>query len=862
MFLQFFTEKNHTRIGSASLIPVNDPTLLFINAGMAPLKPYFLGEAVPPAPDLCNVQPCVRTVDIADVGDRHHLTFFEMLGSWSIDNYFKDRAVELAFELLTERFGFPADKLYVTVYEGDEKRGLDPDAVSAAAWERVGMAPDHIVYLGEDNFWSAGSTGPCGPCTEVFYDTGAEHGEEYRPGGEFDTKGRYIEIWNAGVFMEFNQLADGTFEKLRFTSVDTGSGLERMAMVLQGCESAYETDLFVPIVKAVESAFDGTGASQRDLRIVADHVRASTFIVSEGVTPSNEGRGYVPRRLLRKAIAIATQTGATGFDLPELADVVIDHMRHAYPHLAENRIHTSKLLAREQSDFSRVVRRGLDQLSSLVGSPGFRISGDDAFTLFATHGMPFDLIRDFAAEKGGSVNEARFEELFAGHRELSRGTAATSSTGGVTRPTLTPEVSAALASHVTQFLGHEQLTSDAKVVALVRDRELTSELAAGQHGIAVFNQSPFYPEGGGQVGDTGTITAQSARARVDDTQTIDGHHLHVIEVTSGALRQGDIVELAVDADRRRSIMRNHSATHLLHAALREVLGDHVRQAGSLVAPDRLRFDFAQPRALTEDELNQVEWLVNIRVLDNLHRTTTVKSYPDAVRDGAIAFFGEKYGDNVRVVSFNGFSTELCGGTHVHNTAEVGLFRIISEGSIGSGVRRIEALTAELALDYTLEHEGILKTLASQLRVPADQLQRRVEVLTAKEHPSTKTAQVSATSVADSIRVSPSGRRHVVVEETGIETGNLAREAARLSGDLQAVVVLAVPDTDASAFRLGVAVPKAMTPEVEAKALLQGLLAVTGGKGGGSATFAQGGGSIPDDLPGVIARIWDVLGSSL
>ena len=272
MFLQFFTEKNHTRIGSASLIPVNDPTLLFINAGMAPLKPYFLGEAVPPAPDLCNVQPCVRTVDIADVGDRHHLTFFEMLGSWSIDNYFKDRAVELAFELLTERFGFPADKLYVTVYEGDEKRGLDPDAVSAAAWERVGMAPDHIVYLGEDNFWSAGSTGPCGPCTEVFYDTGAEHGEEYRPGGEFDTKGRYIEIWNAGVFMEFNQLADGTFEKLRFTSVDTGSGLERMAMVLQGCESAYETDLFVPIVKAVESAFDGTGASQRDLRIVADHV--------------------------------------------------------------------------------------------------------------------------------------------------------------------------------------------------------------------------------------------------------------------------------------------------------------------------------------------------------------------------------------------------------------------------------------------------------------------------------------------------------------------------------------------------------------------------------------------------------------
>src|SRR6202044_2906959 len=324
-FLQIFTEREGARIEAASLIPANDPTLLFVNAGMAPLKPYFLGEALPPAPDPGNVQPCVRTIDIGDVGDRHHLTFFEMLGSWSIDHYFKDRAVELAFELLTTGFGFGLADLYVTVFGGDDTLGVPPDEVSAAAWERTGVPRDHIVYLGaEDNFWSAGDTGPCGPCTEVFYDTGPEHGPAYRPGGEFDSVGRYIEIWNAGVFMEFNRLPGGTLEPLRFTSVDTGSGLERMAMVLQGRDSAYETDIFTPVVAAVEAALAGTGAGQRDVRIVADHVRASTFMLSEGVVPSNEGRGYIPRRLLRKVIAIATQAGAADFDVRDVANVVVD----------------------------------------------------------------------------------------------------------------------------------------------------------------------------------------------------------------------------------------------------------------------------------------------------------------------------------------------------------------------------------------------------------------------------------------------------------------------------------------------------------------------------------------------------------
>src|SRR3984885_14123699 len=605
-FLRFFTERQHARIEAASIIPANDPTLLFINAGMAPLKPYFLGEALPPAPDLCNVQPCVRTIDIGDVGDRHHLTFFEMLGSWSIDHYFKERAVELAFELLTQGLGFAVADLYMTVFAGDDALGVPPDDISATAWERVGVPRDHIVYLGaEDNFWSAGDTGPCGPCTEVFYDTGPGHGEQYRPGGEFDSTGRYIEIWNAGVFMEFNRLPGGTLEPLRFTSVDTGSGLERMAMVLQDRDSAYETDLFTPVVAAVQAALTGTGAGQREVRIVADHVRASTFILSEGVAPSNEGRGYIPRRLLRRVIVIATQAGAAGFDTRDVASVVIDHMHGSYPQLAEHREQILDLLAREQRDFGRVVRRGLDRLAALATGPGSQITGEDAFTLFATHGMPVDLIKDFAAELGGSVDEQRFGELFAEHRELSRGPGAglTPSSGLGNSPDAPggphTGVMAALDLPPTTFLGHQQLTATARVQALAGLEGLADALTEGESGLAVFDGTPFYAEGGGQVGDTGQIIAPGLSARVTDTQNAEGRHVHAVHITEGVLRQGGSVELAVDAPRRRAIMRNHSATHLLHAALRKVLGDHVRQAGSLVAPDRLRFDFVHPRFLTE-----------------------------------------------------------------------------------------------------------------------------------------------------------------------------------------------------------------------------------------------------------------------
>jgi alanyl-tRNA synthetase len=863
-FLGFFTERQHARIGAASIIPANDPSLLFINAGMAPLKAYFLGEALPPAPDLCNVQPCVRTVDIGDVGDRHHMTFFEMLGSWSIDHYFKERAVELAFELLTQGFGFGAADLYVTVFAGDEKLGIEPDDVSAAAWEQVGVARDHIVYLGaEDNFWSAGDTGPCGPCTEVFYDTGPQHGPRYRPGGEFDSSGRYIEIWNAGVFMEFNRLPGGTLEPLRFTSVDTGSGLERMAMVLQGRDSAYETDLFAPIVAAVRSALAGTGAGERDVRIVADHVRASTFILGEGVVPSNEGRGYIPRRLLRKVIAIATQAGAADFDLRDVADVVIAQMRHTYPQLAAGRDRTMDLLAREQRDFGRVVRRGLDRLGALAAAPGFEIIGDEAFTLFATHGMPVDLIRDFAAERGGSVDERRFAERFAEHRELSRGVAAGPGTAADrdARAEADPDVVAAFGTTATRFLGHAQLTATGQVIGLAGPRGPADRLAAGESGLAVFDQTPCYAEGGGQVGDTGQMTAPGLAARVTDTRNVGGHHVHFVTVTEGVLRQGDTAELAVDAARRRSVMRNHSATHLLHAALRQVLGQHVRQAGSLVAPDRLRFDFLHPQALSEDEVEQVERLVNAEVLENEPRTTDVMPYQDAIRDGAIAFFGEKYGEDVRVVSFGGFSAELCGGTHVHGTAEVGLFRIVSEGSIGSGVRRVEAVTGEAAVLRTLERDKLLRRLAARLRVPVDQLPSRVDALAgaaAARSGQPAPGELTAESLAGSVRTDPSGHRYLVAADPGLQPSDLPGRARRLASELDAVVVL-LPDPQVGFLRVGVSVPDGLSAQVPATAVLDRVLDVTGGRGGGSTAFAQGGGARAEDLTAVVSRISQALG---
>jgi alanyl-tRNA synthetase len=857
-FLRFFTARQHLRIAAASVVPAGDPTLLYVNAGMAPLKPYFTGEAIPPAPDLCNVQPCVRTIDIEDVGDRHHLTFFEMLGSWSVDHYGRDRAVELAWDLLTGGFGFAPGQLYVTVYAGDSRRGVPPDEVSAAAWERTGVPRDHIVWLGEDNFWTAGDTGPCGPCTEVFFDTGPGNGPAYQPGGEFDTAGRYIEIWNAGVFIEYQQRAPGELEPLRFASVDTGSGLERMAMVLQGRDSVYETDVFAPVTAAARAVL-GTAAADRDVRVVADHVRAAAFILGEGVTPSNEGRGYIPRRLLRTAIAHTVRASGGGSDLREVASAAIGVLGPHYPALAAQRDTVLALLGTEQRDFGAVVRRGLDQLAALGTGPGGRVSAQDAFTLHATHGLPIDLIRDFAAGRGGSVDEAGFARLQAEHRERSR---ATGGSRGDDAPGPGPggpgpealRTVAASGPPPTDFLGYGQTSATGRLLALASlDGQPVTRLTAGERGLAVADRTPFYAEGGGQVGDTGLLTTPGGTSAVLDTQSAAGRHVHLVEVTRGELRPGETAELTVDTARRRAVMRNHSATHLLHAALRQVLGPATRQAGSLVAPGRLRFDFTAPRPPTRAELDQAERLVNAEVLANAERRTDVRPYADAVGSGAIAFFGDSYGDQVRVVSFGGFSAELCGGTHVTRTAEIGLFRIVSEGSIGAGVRRIEALTGDAAVGWTLDRDRLLADAAARLRVPPEQLPDRVSALAARS-PRRRAAPSGPLAGPGDVAVSGSGTRYVVATIPDGDLPGLPAAARRLSGELDALAIVLLPSAGDGGLRVGVAVPPGLAAALDARRELDRVLAVTGGRGGGSAVFAQGGGLELTDPAEVTSRL--------
>ena len=839
IFLSFFERKDHLRISAAPLVPVDDPTLLFINSGMAPMKKYFVGAEKPPQPDLCNVQPCLRTIDIEDVGDRHHLTLFEMLGSWSIGNYFKERAVELAFELLVEHFGFPADKLYVTVYGGDPALDLPPDEVTARAWENIGIARERIVYLGEDNFWGpAGEHGPCGPCTEVFFDTGPEYGDAYVPGGEFDTTSRYIEIWNAGVFMELDKKPDGSFERLPFTSVDTGSGLERMAMVLGGHPTAYETDLLRPLFDGVTTQI-GERAPVEDRRVATDHLRAATFILGEGVRPGNEGRAYIPRRLIRKVVALAVRNDATSVDYERLIGGIVDQFGGAYPHLAERKDDILGALSREVRDFERVIGRGFERLDSLCGAPGFEISGKDAFDLFATYGVPIDLVRDFVRERKGRVDEESFEREFRRHQEVSRA-------GRAEEGPWSPASAFEGVGEETAFTGYTEMASEGQIVGLLQSGARTERAPVGDTVEVVADRTPFYPEGGGQVGDKGRIITASGEVRVDDTQLLAERYVHRGEVTRGEVRTGERAELRVDDSRRRQVMANHSATHLLHSALRHVLGQHANQAGSLVESDRLRFDFEHPKKLSLSEIHEIERLVNYHIQQNYPRETVVTDYDDAVKNrGAIAFFDESYGDTVRVVKFGPVSTELCGGTHVSATGDIGMFRITQESSVGSGLRRIVAVTGQAAVDHTLEEDRVLKEVASELKVSVSELPQRVAALKQKPKNDQKDKAASAGIDAKAAAKDAGGVAYVAERLDGASAEAIREEALRVADAIGGVAVLAGADDDK--VRLVVAVAKPKTDTIKAPAVLKTLAPLVGGRGGGQPHLAQGGGTKPEAI---------------
>ncbi len=851
-FLSFFERRDHVRISGSSIIPESDPTLLFINSGMAPLKRYFDGSAVPPHPNLCNIQPCIRTRDIDDVGDRHHLTFFEMLGSWSIGNYFKQHAVELAFELLVDVFGFPEEKLFVTVYAGDEELGLEPDRESAEFWRDVGVPERRILFLGKDNFWGpAGETGPCGPCTEVFFDTGDEFGPAYEPNGVFDDTSRYIEIWNAGVFMQLNKDSAGRFTKLPLKSVDTGSGIERMAMMLQQKSSVYETDLLAEIKAAVDSQ-TGSKLTEAQRRVITDHTRAATMILGESVSPGNEGRAYIPRRLIRKCIALVERAGISQFDYAGLLDVVIDKFKLQYPQLVANEATLKSAYLREVEDFQKVIGRGLERLQHLYdASEDGGIAGKDAFDLFATYGLPFEISREFISDLGGKIDEEGYETEYERHRDISRSGTAKG------EPSL-KSAAASVGSLGTEFVGPDTLKAESTVVAILQDGKPVEAAGPGEAVDVVLDRTSAYAEGGGQIGDRGLILAPESNVRIagfNDTQKAGTAFLHRVSAMDTELSVGMRVLVEVDGERRVPTMANHSSTHLLQAALRAVLGDHVSQKGSHVDNERLRFDFTHPSKVTPEELSRIEQWVNRTIRENQLRETMVTSYDDAIERGAIAFSGDTYGEKVSMVSFGDASVELCGGTHVRATGDIGLFRIVSESSVAKGVRRIIAVTGDAAVAWSQEQTRLLNEIADHFRVPQDQVLDRLRELSNNPKNSKKKQESStggALSGAEkSAKTLASGVKYLALRHDA-KTEALAPEAERLAKAIDGVVVLS--GVAGEKVSLVVAVAKSQGLAVHASKLLNALAGHIGGRGGGSPTLARGGGTMPDGVDALLEAV--------
>ena len=839
-FLRFFERHDHRRIDGASVVPVGDPTLLFINSGMAPLKKYFTGEKVPPAPNLCNVQGCIRTKDIDDVGDRHHITYFEMLGSWSIGDYFKERAVELAYDLLTGDLALDPRRLYVTVFGGDEGMGLPADEESALAWERVGVPRDRIVALpAEDNFWGpAGESGPCGPCTEVFLDTGEEFGPAYVPGGHFDTKKRYIEIWNAGVFMQFDKGLDGVLRPLPFTSVDTGSGLERMEMALNGLDSVYDTSLLRPLVRSVQDVLGESGEVLHHHRVIADHMRAAVAIMSDGVRPSNEGRGYIPRRLIRKCVTMAMGRHQERFDFEPIVEAVVASLGGTYPRLAAERSAVLAAIAQERDEFGHTVRRGLDQLDKVIAQHSV-VSGTDAFNLFATYGLPVEITRDLAAARGVTLDREEFDTALSRHKVLSRGVAADGSRRRLRTDDVLP--AAVAARPATEFLGYETLESEGTILTLFSGGTTVDQVEAGEEADMLVDRTPFYGEGGGQIGDRGAVrVASRPDAAGEITETVvhsSGGFLHRVTVTGGHLRVGDTAALSVDPSSRAMTAANHTATHLLNAALRSVLGTHVRQAGSLVEPQRLRFDFTHPKAMTHEEIVAVERLVNEWILTDSGRHVDVMGPEEAKASGAISLEGEDYGQAVRVLSFGDFSKELCGGTHVDRTSQIGSFRVVSEQSVASGVRRIVGVTRQRAVEHSLGQAASLSEVVATLRTSQkDVVSAARRLVEAAKAP--KSAQAAATATVAGAHETVVGDIPFMLAQADGPVGGLRKEAQREAEERSRVVLLW--NSSGEKKTLVVSVPKSLEDRVRADDLLKNATLRLGGGGGGNARIAQGG----------------------
>ncbi|HEU4517506.1 MAG TPA: alanine--tRNA ligase, partial [Steroidobacteraceae bacterium] len=712
-FLEFFRARGHQVVASSPLVPGNDPTLLFTNAGMVQFKDVFLGKDERSYKRAVTSQRCVRAGgkhnDLENVGytARHH-TFFEMLGNFSFGDYFKDEAIGFAWDFVTKTLGIEPAKLWVTVYKDDDE--------AADIWlNKVGVDPKRFTRMDEkSNFWAMGDTGPCGPCSEIFYD----HGPEIPggpPGSPDEDGDRYVEIWNL-VFMQFERSADGTMTRLPKPSVDTGMGLERTAAVMQGVHSNYDIDLFRSLIHAAAGATGTKDLASPSLRVIADHIRACSFLIVDGVIPGNDGRGYVLRRIIRRAIRHGYKLGQEKPFFHALVAPLAAEMGEAYPELAKSQAHVVRVLRQEEERFAETLENGMALLETAIAKlDGKMIPGETVFKLYDTYGFPIDLVGDIARERGLAIDQDGFELAMEAQRDRAR---AASKFGVDLRAPETLDARSA-------FCGYEHLQNEGRVVAILKDGAEVDSAKAGDEAQIVLDHTPFYAESGGQVGDVGLLSNGAARFRVTDTKKLGDAHLHVGKVEAGSFRNGDVVTAGVDAATRQATVLNHSATHLLHAALRKVLGTHVIQKGSLVAPDRLRFDFSHTQPVSPQELETIERLVNAEIRRNSAGHIRLMAYDDAIKSGAMALFGEKYGDKVRVLSFGDFSTELCGGTHVGRTGDIGLFKITGEGGIASGIRRIEAVTGEGALDAVRSAEATLKRVAGSLRATPAELEGKV-----------------------------------------------------------------------------------------------------------------------------------------
>ncbi len=867
-FLEFFRSKGHTIVPSSPLVPGNDPTLLFTNAGMVQFKDVFTGQDKRSYVRAASSQKCVRAGgkhnDLENVGytARHH-TFFEMLGNFSFGDYFKKEAIEYAWEFITgaDWLGIDKNRLLVTVYHTDDE--------AFEIWnQKLGIPAERIIRIGDnkgakyasDNFWAMGDTGPCGPCTEIFYDHDPDGSKGIwggPPGSPEEDGDRWIEIWNV-VFMQFERGSDGTLAPLPAPSVDTGMGLERISALMQGYPDNYQTDTFKHLITAVAKIAGQAPYANASQKVIADHIRATSFLIADGVLPSNEGRGYVLRRIMRRAIRHGYKLGITEGFFYKLVAPLAEVMGEAYPQLREKQGQIEKAIRAEEDGFAITLANGMKLLEDAITRlQDKQIPGDVVFKLYDTYGFPVDLTADIARERELSIDEAGYEREMEAQRERARAASSFKSAG-----TLVYEGADSC------FIGYDKLWDDVRVTALYRDGQPVQSLNAGDAGVVVLDNTPFYAESGGQVGDRGTLRAPPAcggdgslRFEVRDTQKIKGAVFgHHGQLTAGTLRVGDTVRAEVGESIRRATMRNHSATHLLHRALRDVLGQHVAQKGSLVNDARTRFDFSHNAPLSPAEIGEIEDRVNRAVLANVPVTVELMGYDDAIKAGAMALFGEKYGDEVRVLAMGGYSTELCGGTHVSRTGDIGLFKIVSEGGVAAGVRRVEAITGENALTYLRETEGKLKTAADLVRGNADDVGTKIEQLLDRSKQlekelaalKGKLASSAGSDLAAQTR-DIKGVKLLAAKVDGVEAGDLRNLLDQLKNKLgSGIVVLGTASGDKVSLIAGVTAD--LTAKVKAGELVNFVAQQVGGKGGGRPDMAQAGGTQPQALPAAIDSV--------